>query len=345
MPDNMRTSSAWTFQTKRHTRYGPGVASFALWLSGNSNLHSIANMSFNKAILRAYAAHTPTDLPPHVYFEHSEHTVTVFDKFPKAHFHFLVLPRVQSEGPLNAANLTSLKTLLNSPEVGKKEALALLKRMKKDAEHVRDLVVEEMHNYFGFEWGVNIGFHAVQSMDHLHLHVISDDLTTPGMKTKKHYNSFHPRLGFFLRLDEVLLWFQDGRPGYYFQSMINLDVTSYENKLKEPLVCLHCFKEQKNMPLLRLHLKGHFDNLIKETRVVSDLKRKYEELQTGELRRDDEQEQEQEQDNEHDSGAEKADGPEHEHLPDHQSVEIPRKKQKLYRFREMQTTSALDPDA
>lgn len=34
------------------------------------------------------------------------------------------------------------------------------------------------------------------------------------MKHKKHYNSFHPKLGFFLHLDEVLSWF-DEEPSYF----------------------------------------------------------------------------------------------------------------------------------
>lgn len=34
------------------------------------------------------------------------------------------------------------------------------------------------------------------------------------MKVKKHYNSFHPKLGFFQHLDEVLSWF-DAEPGYF----------------------------------------------------------------------------------------------------------------------------------
>lgn len=38
---------------------------------------------------------------------------------------------------------------------------------------------------------------------HLHLHVISDDLVSPSLKTKKHYNSFNPKLGFFVPLDET----------------------------------------------------------------------------------------------------------------------------------------------
>jgi aprataxin len=34
------------------------------------------------------------------------------------------------------------------------------------------------------------------------------------MKNKKHYNSFHPKHGFFLHLDEVMSWF-DAEPSYY----------------------------------------------------------------------------------------------------------------------------------
>jgi aprataxin len=34
------------------------------------------------------------------------------------------------------------------------------------------------------------------------------------MKTKKHYNSFHPKHGFFLHLDDVLSWL-DAEPSYY----------------------------------------------------------------------------------------------------------------------------------
>lgn len=38
---------------------------------------------------------------------------------------------------------------------------------------------------------------------HLHLHVISSDLISPSLKTKKHYNSFNPKLGFFIPLEDA----------------------------------------------------------------------------------------------------------------------------------------------
>lgn len=40
-------------------------------------------------------------------------------------------------------------------------------------------------------------------LSHLHLHVISSDLISPSLKNKKHYQSFNPKLGFFLHLEDV----------------------------------------------------------------------------------------------------------------------------------------------
>jgi len=48
----------------------------------------------------------------------------------------------------------------------------------------------------------------------LHLHVISSDLCSQGLRQKKHYNSFHPKLGFFLHIDEVLSWFDEDGAGF-----------------------------------------------------------------------------------------------------------------------------------
>lgn len=50
---------------------------------------------------------------------------------------------------------------------------------------------------------VSIASDADTACRHLHLHVISDDLVSSSLKTKKHYNSFNPNLGFFVPLDEA----------------------------------------------------------------------------------------------------------------------------------------------
>ncbi len=53
-----------------------------------------------------------------------------------------------------------------------------------------------------------------RNIRHLHLHVLSGDLCSERLKNKKHYNSFHPGLGFFLHVDDVLSWF-DAESSYF----------------------------------------------------------------------------------------------------------------------------------
>jgi len=121
-------------------------------------------------------------------------------------------------------------------------------------------------------------------MEHLHLHVISSDLTAEALKTKRHYNSFSPRVGFFLPLADVRAWFEeageeekssDGDGDQRLvRVMARLAPEKYESCLKDALVCFHCNETAKNMPALKKHLQDEFDALRK--REVGKLKRKRE---------------------------------------------------------------------
>jgi len=188
---------------------------------------------FNLSILQKYAKmfeSSPSSLPPTLLLTNTKTSLTLFDKYPKAIYHFLVLPRILADSEFTAGDLTDLQTLLAK---GKKaEAKTLIEGLKKDAEAVREMVEKEMIKRHGYKWDVWIGFHAVPSMvyvwerwrhntrtlarfltcldplSHLHLHVVSSDLCSQTLKHKKHYNSFHPKLGFFLHVDDVLSWFE-----------------------------------------------------------------------------------------------------------------------------------------
>ncbi|CAH2007153.1 unnamed protein product [Acanthoscelides obtectus] len=93
----------------------------------------------------------------------SDNLITVIkDGYPKAKHHYLVLPK---------ENISSIKSIT-------KDHLDLLKHM--------DKVGRELIQDVGFK----IGYHAEPSMQRLHLHVISDDMDSPCVKTKKHWNSF-----------------------------------------------------------------------------------------------------------------------------------------------------------
>jgi aprataxin len=67
-------------------------------------------------ILRTYAKLDDVSLtkllPPTVYFSHTRYTLTIFDAYPKALFHFLILPRLRVVvAPVTAATATSSEDL------------------------------------------------------------------------------------------------------------------------------------------------------------------------------------------------------------------------------------------
>ncbi|KZT09487.1 HIT-like protein [Laetiporus sulphureus 93-53] len=227
-------------------------------------------------ILRGYALRADPDkaIPASILLAHNADTITIFDAFPKSIFHLLVLPRVLP--PFTVFELTNLRTLLKCDKARAKD---LLDRLNETAKTARAMIEEEMMKRYGFKWGIWTGFHAVSSMEHLHLHVISSDLCSASMKVKKHYNSFNPKLGFFLPLDDIRSWF-DAEPSY-FAMMSQLKPSQYEPLLKEPLVCWRCDKEQKNMPTLKTHLQEEWDEEAKREKAKLERKRKHSSASQG----------------------------------------------------------------
>ncbi|KAH9066436.1 HIT-like domain-containing protein [Lactarius vividus] len=218
---------------------------------------------FLSLFLRTYAKLSDpsiTALPPTVYFSHTEHTLTIFDAYPKALFHFLVLPRLSNDE--RSSDLTDLRTLLRRHASGDARAEETLRMLADEAARLRGVIEEEMQARYGFAWDVWVGFHAVPSMEHLHLHVISSDLTAPALKTKRHYNSFSPRAGFFVPLAEVRTWFNDAAAPQ-LAKVRRLAPEEYEPRLKYALECFRCDEPAKNMPALKKHLQDEFDALRK----------------------------------------------------------------------------------
>ncbi|KAG1743902.1 HIT-like domain-containing protein [Suillus lakei] len=223
----------------------------------------------NLAIFRRYASKpNPTTLPPSILLSHSETCLTVFDAFPKSIFHLLVIPRIKP--PLSVRHLADLRSLLRCE---KSIAKGMLMNLNEEANNVKKMIEEEMMKRYKFKWEIWMGFHPISSMEHLHLHVLSADLYSPKMKLKKHYNSFHPSLGFFLHMKDVLSWF-DAEPSYY-QRMIKLDASQYEPLLKDSdLCCWRCDRALESMPRLKAHLHDEFDKLTKREKAKLERKRK-----------------------------------------------------------------------
>ncbi|XP_026499208.2 aprataxin [Vanessa tameamea] len=160
---------------------------------------------------------------PEVIYKETKSIVVIKDKYPKAMIHYLILPHeeISSIYKLNKTHLN----LLN--EFG--SMFNLIKE-----EHDSEL---------------RAGFHAVPSMQRLHMHVISTDMNSPSLKTKVHWNSF--TTSFFISYEELIKKLtEDG----YIQKISN---DTHKILMSLPLKCNQCSFEPKNMPQLKQHLLSH----------------------------------------------------------------------------------------
>ncbi|XP_076876578.1 aprataxin isoform X2 [Brachyhypopomus gauderio] len=154
-----------------------------------------------------------------------EKVVVIKDKYPKARHHWLVLPW---------ESIPSLKAL-------RLKHCDLLKHMQ----HVGGSMVQQCPD--GQKLRFRLGYHAIPSMSHVHLHVISQDFDSPCLKNKKHWNSF--TTDYFIESEDVIAMLErDGKVAVK-------DGTS--ELLKLPLRCHVCHKEQATIPKLKDHLKTH----------------------------------------------------------------------------------------
>lgn len=121
-----------------------------------------------------------------LFYHATEDTVALYDAFPKASAHLLLLPRATSKG--TAMRLTDLT-------VGH---LPMLQEMQTLANGIMAAAADVVPCR---RWLV--GFHAVPSLFHLHCHVLTVDWErSASWKTKKHYNSFTTK--FFVPLSVVI---------------------------------------------------------------------------------------------------------------------------------------------
>ncbi|ELW70253.1 Aprataxin [Tupaia chinensis] len=155
-----------------------------------------------------------------------DQVVVIKDKYPKARHHWLVLPW---------ASISSLKAVT-------REHLELLKHMHTVGEKV-------IADFAGSsELRFRLGYHAIPSMSHVHLHVISQDFDSPCLKNKKHWNSFNTE--YFLESQAVMRMVQETGRVTVRDGMPEL--------LKLPLRCHECQQLLPSIPQLKEHLKKHW---------------------------------------------------------------------------------------
>ncbi|CAC5381891.1 APTX [Mytilus coruscus] len=155
----------------------------------------------------------------------SDERITVIkDKYPKAKYHFLIMPK---------KNIPNLKSL-------KKEDIDLLKYMEeKGRELSKSSDAERQFRY---------GYHSIPSMSHLHLHVISQDFDSPCLKNKKHWNSFTTE--YFIDSKDIIKTLEK-------TGKVEHESFHFTSLLKSDLRCHVCKKEIKTIPALKTHIQQH----------------------------------------------------------------------------------------
>lgn len=205
---------------------------------------------------------SPESFPPSRVISYDERFVSIYDKYPKASIHILLLPRDPERNLLHP-----FEALKDPP---------FLLEVKERANALKASVAGELKRRYGGEkttgrdWRneVKVGVHAHPSMNHLHIHVISADNFSECMKTRKHYSGtltprFHNRYHnltycidafntpFFVPLDDFPLSpddprFHPGKNGY----------------LSRELRCWNCGREfgfRNGMAKLKVHLEEEFE--------------------------------------------------------------------------------------
>ncbi|NXS92089.1 APTX protein, partial [Jacana jacana] len=155
-----------------------------------------------------------------------EKTVVIKDKYPKARYHWLILPWEP---------ISSLKSVT-------RDHLELLEHMQA----VGQKMIEQCPAKESLEF--RLGYHAIPSMSQLHLHVISQDFDSPALKTKKHWNSF--TTDYFLNSEDVI---------EMIRSKGKVMVRDHVSELLTlPLRCHRCKQQLSTIPQLKEHLRKHW---------------------------------------------------------------------------------------
>ncbi|KAJ5165976.1 hypothetical protein N7492_006272 [Penicillium capsulatum] len=209
--------------------------------------------------LGAYIA-KPESYPPNVVVYHNEDFVAIHDLFPKSSLHLLLLPR-----DMNKTHFHPFEAF---------EDADFLAKVKTETDKLRTLAAGELRRKYGKEsaqektrsaalnadpppdtlppgrdWEKEImcGVHAVPSMGHLHVHVISVDRYSERLKHQKHYNSFSTP--FFVPLEAFPLDPDDERRH-----------PSDQGYLKRPYICWRCGRGFDNgFTALKRHLEQEFE--------------------------------------------------------------------------------------
>lgn len=207
--------------------------------------------------LGAYIA-KPETYPDAVVY-HNDDFVAIHDMFPKSSLHLLLLPRDQTKTrmhPFDAFEDAEFLEKVKAETRTLREFAAVELRRKYGKDSAQDQPIQAALSADpppdelpqGRDWAqeIMVGVHAVPSMNHLHVHVLSVDRYSERLKHRKHYNSFSTP--FFVPIEDFPLAEDDVRRN-----------PTKEGYLKRDFTCWRCSRGFGNrFAELKQHLEQEF---------------------------------------------------------------------------------------
>ncbi|KAF4981109.1 hypothetical protein FZEAL_3016 [Fusarium zealandicum] len=205
----------------------------------------------------------PASYPSSRVLYHNDSFVAINDRYPKATVHTLLLPRSEAHSlihPFDAlddpAFLASVRaetvrlTALVAKELQRRLGAGSRSDAGRQAVLDGDAEPEESGELpQGRDWAAEVvaGVHAVPSMRHVHVHVLSRDMFSDALRHRKHYNSFNTP--FLVSLDDFPLAAHDPRRN-----------TKEEAYLRWGMKCWRCGRNFGNQfQRLKEHLKDEYE--------------------------------------------------------------------------------------
>ena len=186
-------------------------------------------------ILSSAEANSEGDGNAIILFRNSK-CICTYDKFPKAKHHLLLMCRDYSTNPSCLMNVKSLNDLT-------KAHLCELREFHNLAKSIAAAISGDEPTSF------KVGYHSIPSLLPLHLHIISSDLDSPCITTRKHIVSFSST--FFVTADEV----ENHLESAFVDSLsVNVRGQRAQDVLDStPLECQYCDRAALNVPDWKRH--------------------------------------------------------------------------------------------
>ena len=177
-------------------------------------------------------------------------------QYPKAKYHLLLMRRknkptignLSNAQTLNDLEPTHLQELLEFHTLGRNIIATLLKEI-----HNNDKRAQSSSNNNTSSISFKLGYHAIPSLQPLHLHIISTDLESPCITNRKHVVSFTSTL-FFVEAASVERHLESA----FVDKNINMVLTVRKERAKSvlectPMTCTNCGREAVSGPDWKRH--------------------------------------------------------------------------------------------